>query len=382
MGPQYPLLPQITTCDVDVCFVLDGSDNTTDMGWRNETTALQAILQAMGLGNPGLVSVVSSATPGANTTLLPPTPLFSVNTSLLANSTRPGGALNVSQAIDTCATYLNATTPNSTTPNSTAPSRGKVIVLLASGNNATDVSILIDNNITLISVPEYNYTTGVSGVWPNVSLLNLSLVVAPAICTAPFGERLLHAHLTLQLATARLVQCPFKLHRNVTRCMQPCSVARTSYTICTRSGRRWHAALFCCILFHCHNVILLHALCVMCVHVTAGECRRVTRPSGLDLHTSPCLASPQVYGGHADFNQTVWLDTNRGHQSSNCSVIPKAASDPFCWIYVYTSTGEAGWLQSGMPAEPQTLPCGQAPGEPYPACCGSGHVCSSATSCE
>lgn len=349
MGPEYPLLPQITTCDVDTCFILDGSDKVTDIDWRNETTALQAITRAMGLGNPGLVSVVTSATSATRriTTLIPPTPLSSVNTSLLLNSTRPGGALNVSQAITTCTMYLKYTT----TSNGTESSRGKVIVLLSSANGPA-VTNLADN-ITLVSVPSY-VQAGVNGLYPNVSLLNLSLTVAPAICTAPSGEPLLHAHLThweSSSSTGALRAHRQLIGMDAELCRAP-----------PRTGSKWP--------------------CVRCMNVAAGECRRVIRPSGLDLHTSPCITSPMVYNGHADFNETVWYDLSRGHRSSNCSAHPTAASDALCWIYVYTSTGEAGWAPSGMPTQPQDLPCGQAPGDPYVACCGGGQLCSSLRNCE
>ncbi len=96
---------------------------------------------------------------------------------------------------------------------------------------------------------------------------------------------------------------------------------------------------------------------------SAGECRKVIRPYGLTVYREPCEGT-FIVGFFLTPGQEVTVDRTKGHVPNNCPT-----NYPFCWIYITDGSGRWGWVISGAPSQPQTLPCGQAPGEAYVSCC-------------
>lgn len=89
----------------------------------------------------------------------------------------------------------------------------------------------------------------------------------------------------------------------------------------------------------------------------------VTRDEGVAIYDAPCLSTATVKGSLRK-DELITYDLSKPHRRSDCP-----AADQYCWVYVTGASGKEGWVQSGLPGQPQQVPCGVAPGKAFLSCC-------------
>lgn len=88
------------------------------------------------------------------------------------------------------------------------------------------------------------------------------------------------------------------------------------------------------------------------------------------MHQNPCAAGAAILT--VPQGSLVSYETEAGHMPSECPT-----TDKQCYIRVSVDLSGLtwnGWIPSGLPDQPQSLPCGVAPGQAYVSCC-QGQTC-------